>query len=320
MSGVRSGQKTLRLATRGSPLALVQARIVSELLVTCWGGRVDTELVVVETAGDKDQHVPIHAVGGEGVFVKEVDAAVIAGRAELAVHSAKDLPSSLAGEPTGQVEQLDILAVLARADPRDALVGRSLSELGAGARVATGSVRRRAQLAWLRPDLTFAELRGNMATRLAKVPEGGAIVVAMAALERLGLADRASEVLSVTTMLPQVGQGVIAICARRDDEELAALLGPLEDHRARVAVEAERAYLGAIGGGCDMPVGAYATLGEDASLELQAMIASPDGHTMVRETAVGTDPHEVGSRLARRILEECGGRALLEGSWTGGGA
>jgi hydroxymethylbilane synthase len=312
---VSAERRTIRLATRGSPLALAQARIVSALLAASPEERVETELVIVDTAGDRSQRVPIHAVGGQGIFVKEVDAAVIAGRADAAVHSAKDLPASPAAG--AEERSLRIVAVPARSDPRDALVGRALDDLLPGARIATGSVRRRAQLAWLHPDLMFEELRGNIATRLSKVPDGGAVVVAMAALVRLGWEDKAAHVLSVMEMLPQVGQGTIAICARPDDERTTELLAPIEDRRARIALDAERAYLRGVGGGCDLPVGAYAAVADDGSIELEAIIASLDGHMLVREKATGTEPDAVGSSLVRRMLDETGGRALLERSGTG---
>lgn len=310
------GSAPVRLASRGSPLARQQVRIVEELLAAAWGREIAVEVVVVETTGDRRQQVPIHAVGGEGVFVKEVELAVLEGRADVAVHSAKDLPAS---SLDGSQDQLEIIAVPPRGDPRDALVGRGLAELVAGAEVATGSVRRRAQLAWLRPDLRFCELRGNISTRLSKVPEGGAVVVAMAALERLGLAERAAEALSVTVMLPQVGQGAIAICARPGDERAATLFGRVEDKAARLTVDAERAYLSGIGGGCDMPVGAHATVSTDGRIELQAMIATLDGHAMVREHETGTDPAELGRELARRVLEESGGSEILRRAGTRGG-
>ena len=312
MSGSGGGSsRSLRLATRGSPLALAQARIVSDLIRAAGDGS-ETELVVVETAGDQRQSVPIHQVGGQGIFVKEVEAAVLDGRADAAIHSAKDLPASGPGSASGD-DPLRIVAVPERSDPRDALVGSALAALAPGARVATGSVRRRAQLAWLRPDLMFCELRGNIATRMSKVPDGGSIVVAMAALVRLGLSGDAAEVLSVATMLPQVGQGTIAVCARPDDERAASLLGPVEHGPSRVALDAERAYLAGIGGGCDLPVGAYATVTEGGSIELEAMIASLDGHVIVREAARGDEPHALGAELARHVLDEAGGRALMSG-------
>ena len=316
--------RPLRLATRGSPLALVQAHLVADLLATrdsASGQSRGVELVVVETVGDRSQReqVPLHAVGGQGIFVKEVDAAVLDGRADAAVHSAKDLPATPSGEGTGDGAghgagrggECPIVAVLERADPRDALVGRRLSELAAGATVATGSVRRRAQLAWLRPDLVFSELRGNIATRLGRRPPGGAVIVAMAALERLGAGDDAAEVLSPSVMLPQVGQGTIALTARPGDEEVAAALAGIDHERTHRALEAERAFLREVGGGCDLPVGAYAVVEDDGSLRLEAMIASLDGHVVVRRRAEGREPTELGARLAGELLSRSGGAALL---------
>ncbi|HEV8063966.1 MAG TPA: hydroxymethylbilane synthase, partial [Acidimicrobiales bacterium] len=198
---------------------------------------------------------------------------------------------------------------LPRADPRDALVGLSLAELSPGARVASGSVRRRAQLAWLRPDLTFEDLRGNIGSRLGKVPVGGAVVVAMAALDRLGLSARAAQVLSPSEMLPQVGQGAVALCCRAEDEDVLALLALVDDPITRRAVAAERAWLAAVGGGCDLPVGAYCTAAGDR-LELEAMIASLDGHVVVRSRLGGGDPAELGAALAADLLDR-GGRSLL---------
>jgi hydroxymethylbilane synthase len=262
-------------------------------------------LVAIETIGDRLRQVPIAAIGGRGVFVKEVDEAVLGGRADASVHSAKDLPSTV---PTGLV----IAAFLPRADPRDALVGTPLAALAPGAIVATGSVRRRAQVAWLRPDLRFAELRGNMARRLAQVPPGGAVVVAMAALERLGWTDRAVQVLSTTEMLPQIGQGAIAVCCRPDDTEVLLALRAIDDGPTRSAVESERAWLRAVGGGCDAPVGAFGRCLPGGTVHLEAMIASLDGHVLVREAMIGSDPDDLGEALAARLLDRCGGRALLE--------
>lgn len=281
--------------------------MVAGLLEQAHGGLLETELVVVETSGDKARQVPIHAIGGEGVFVAEVEAAVAEGRADAAVHSAKDLPAT----PRQGQQQLRLLAVPPRADPRDTLVGRPLAELAAGAVVATGSVRRRAQLAWLRPDLSFGELRGNIGTRLEKVPEGGAVVVARAALDRLGLSGRIAETLSTTTLLPQVGQGAIAVTGRPDDEEVARLLVAIEHPPSRRCLEAERAYLAELGGGCDQPVGGHARPLSDGSLALEAMIASLDGHVLVRERAEGDDPARLGRELARRLLDQCGGGQLV---------
>lgn len=303
-----AGRRPLRLATRGSPLALVQARQVASLLSEKSPGGLEVELVVVETRGDRDRAVPIHAIGGEGVFVKEVEAAVLDGRAEAAVHSAKDLPASKGAS----AELLEIVAVPKRADARDVLVGRGLQDLAVGAEVATGSVRRRAQLAWLRPDLVFTELRGNIASRLEKVPAGGAVVMAAAALYRLGLSDQVTEFLSVQQMLPQVGQGAIAVTARRGDEETSGLLSQIEDSQSRACLDAERAYLAEIGGGCEAPVGAFAQLRPDGSVHLEAMIASYDGHVLIRQGAEGNEPKSLGRALARRLVEKSGGSELLD--------
>ncbi len=248
----RSG---LRIATRGSALARWQAEYVAALLRAADPG-LPVELVVVRTEGDRRRDQPIHTLGGQGVFVKEVEQAVLEGWADIAVHSAKDLPSTTAAG-------LALVAVPARGDPRDALVGRALADLAPGATVATGSVRRRAQLAARRPDLTYVDLRGNIGSRLDKVPEGGAIVVALAALQRLGVADRAAEVLDVDVLVPQVAQGALGVECRADDDATRARLAPIEDAATRVAVDAERAFLAQLGGGCDLPVGAYAEVDGD---------------------------------------------------------
>ena len=239
------------VATRGSNLALTQARLVAALLAEV--AEVEVELVVVETLGDRRTDTPISALGGQGVFVKEVQAAVLDGRADLAVHSAKDLPST----PT---PGLVIAAVPERADPRDALVGSTLDGLAPGSLVATGSVRRRAQLAWLRPDLTFTGLRGNIETRLAKAPAYDAIVVAAAALARLGRLEDVAELLAPTVMVPQVGQGALAVECREDDDRARAALAAVDHGPSHRAVDAERAFLATLGSGCDLPVGAYAVL------------------------------------------------------------
>jgi hydroxymethylbilane synthase len=239
------------------------------------------------------------------VFVKEVQAAVLDGRADLAVHSAKDLQS----EPTAG---LVIGAVPERGDPRDALVGGRLEELPTGSRVATGSVRRRAQLAAYRPDLTFAGLRGNMDTRLAKAGEYGAIVVAVAALERLGKMDRVDEVLEPDVMLPQVAQGALAVECRSDDDATQERLAAIEHGPSRAAVDAERAFLSELGSGCDLPVGAHAIAEAAGRLTLTALLASLDGRIVLRHSATERDPVALGRAVARHLLDESGGRALLD--------
>jgi hydroxymethylbilane synthase len=288
---------TLRVATRGSALALWQARHVSARLRAA-NAELEVVEVVVETEGDRNRAVPIGDIGGRGVFTKEVQLAVLDGRADLAVHSAKDLPSSPELQPDGLV----LAAFPARADARDALVGSTLAALPPGARVGTGSARRRVQLADRRPDLTFADLRGNIGTRLDKASQHDAIVVAVAALERLERMDVVSEILEPTVVLPQVGQGALAVECRPD---VADLLSVLDDTPTRRCVDAERAWLATLGGGCDLPAGAYATIEPDESLRLRAMLASYDGRIVLRDENDGD-----GAVLAKRMLDD-GGRDLL---------
>ena len=291
----------IRAATRGSALALWQTRHVAALLAPAG---VEVEEVVVSTSGDRRQDIPIHEMGGKGVFVKEVQAAVLDGRADIAVHSMKDLPS---GTPDGLV----LGAVPARADARDALVGSRLEDLRDGATVGSGSIRRRAQLAALRPDLRFEELRGNIATRLAKADDFDAIVMAAAALERLGEQPSVLDLLPVETMLPQVGQGALAIECRLDDEETLAALAGIEDAEARILTDAERAFLAELGGDCDLPAGAHA-IREGADIRLRSLLAAPDGSTVLRDDRHGgdADAGALGRGAARQLLDN-GGLALL---------
>jgi hydroxymethylbilane synthase len=289
----------LRIATRGSRLALWQAERVAGLL----GG--DVELVVVSTTGDQRADVPIWTIGGTGVFVKEVQQAVLEGRADLAVHSAKDLPSETAAG-------LVLAAVPERADPRDALVGARLDDIPAGGRIGTGSVRRQAQLAALRPDLRFESLRGNIETRVAKARDFDAVVVALAALERLGLAAKAAEVLEPARMLPQVAQGALAVECRAGDDATAARLAALDHPAARRAVEAERAFLRRLGGGCDLPCGALAEARGEGTVAIEVLLATLDGKAVLRVAHEGPEPEAVGTEAARILLDERGGRDLLE--------
>ena len=293
----------LRAATRGSPLARWQADHVAALLAAAHPG-VQVEIVVVDTEGDRRLDVPISAFGGKGVFAKEVQAAVLDGRADFAVHSAKDLPSVT-------VDGLALACVPERGNPRDALVGATLDELAPGAEVATGSQRRRAQLAAHRPDLVFTELRGNMATRLSKVPTGGAIVVAAVALERLGLADQIAETLTVDQLIPQVGQGALAVECRADDQRTRQLLGAIEHRPSRRRVDAERAFLAELGGDCDLPAGAHAVhrgVQDDDGLLLHAFLAtegSANART-VSHRAAGDDPGSLGTSVARHLRQALG--------------
>jgi hydroxymethylbilane synthase len=292
----------IRVATRGSALARWQAERVGALLAE------PVEYVLVSTTGDRDQRADLHAIGGTGVFTKEVQQAVLEGRADIAVHSAKDLPSET---PPGLV----LAAVPERGDPRDALVGSTLDGLPTGARVGTGSVRRRAQLASARPDLVFAPLRGNIETRLRKRADEGhhAVVVAVAALERLGLMDQVSEVLDTAVLLPQAAQGALGVECRADDADTARRLAAIDDLVAHREVGAERAFLAALGGGCSLPCGALARLDAGADeLVLDALLASLDGNIVLRTRVIGSDAIEVGEEAARDLLDGKGGRDLLD--------
>jgi len=319
MAGVPVG---LALATRGSALARWQADHVAALLVAAAaadGRDLVVDQVVIETTADQRLDIPIWEMGGKGVFVKQIQAAVLDGRARLAVHSGKDMPAVTHPD-------LVIGAVPLRADPRDVLVGSTLADLAPGAPVATGSVRRRSPLASLRPDLTFGDLRGNIATRLDRIPAGGAIVMARAALDRLQLTarpDRPHEVLEPAVMLPQVAQGALAIECRADDTEARALLARIEHGPSRATFDAERGFLAELGGDCDLPAAAFATRSGAAAgappdtagapvITIEALLASLDGHTVIRASRSGSDPEALGAAIARHLLDDCGGTDLLD--------
>ncbi len=291
----------LRLATRSSPLALWQADHVAAGLAELG---VDAELVLTSTSADRRLDVPISEMGGIGVFVSEVQHAVLDGRADAAVHSAKDLPSSFG------TDGLVLAAVPRRGDPRDALVGTPLADLDEGATIATGSARRRAQLAHVRPDLRFVELRGNLARRVARADDDDvdAVPVALVALERLGM-DVALDVLDPALCLPQVGQGALAIECRADDDATRAALAGLEHADDRRCVDAERSFLAHLGGGCDLPVGAWATIETDGRLTVRGVLAAPDGSQVLRARRSGTTP-DVGAAVAAELLD-AGGTTLL---------
>lgn len=291
----------VRIATRASALARWQTDHVIERLRAV-APDVEAIVVAVETAGDRRQDVPIHSMGGKGVFVKEVQVAVLEGRADLAVHSAKDLPSST-------LDGLTLAAVPERGDPRDSLVGCRLADLAHGATVATGSIRRRAQLAAMRPDLRFAELRGNIATRLAKAAQFDAIAMAAVALERLGERPAVVDVLAVDVLVPQVGQGALAVEARAGDP-MIEVVRSIEHDPSRRVVDAERAFLAELGGDCDIPAGAHA-IAVDESVEIRGLIAMPDGSEAATAVLADRDPGAVGRRLARHLLDDLGGAAIL---------
>jgi hydroxymethylbilane synthase len=298
----------LRLATRGSPLALAQSQGVATQLEKALGVGVD--LVPLTTSGDRIQAASLARLGGKGLFVKEVEEALLDGRADLAVHSAKDLPAALA-------PGLVLAACPERADPRDALVssvpGRGLAELPRGARVGTGSVRRRSQLLALRPDLVVEPLRGNVDTRLRKLESEGldAVILACAGLERLGLAARIDERIDAAILLPAVGQGALAVEARADSS-VARDLAAIDHAPTHLAVLAERAFLARLSGDCTTPLAALATLELEGRIHLRGLLASSDGARVARgedeeESARAAD---LGRRVAEQVLAE-GGAALL---------
>jgi hydroxymethylbilane synthase len=280
----------VRLATRGSPQARTQAEAVAAVLAE---RGIAAELVLVETTGDRRLDVPLHTIGGQGVFVKEVQQAVLDGRADAAVHSAKDLPSE--SHPA-----LRIAAFTARRDPADALIGRRLAELAPGATVASGSVRRRAQLRDVRPDLRFVELRGNIARRLGQIPEHGAIVMAVAALQILDQTERIAERLDPTRFVPAVGQGCVAVEARAEDDATRRALAAVDHAPTRHAVEVERAFLAELGSGCSLPVGGHVVDGV-----LHVFLAAGDSgdddgpHRSARDTVALAGDDEDAERARR---------------------
>ena len=303
----------LRLGTRGSALALVQARTVAQLLAA---DGVEAELVIITTSGDRLQQAPLPDLGGKLLFVKEIDDALLAGEIDLAVHSAKDMPALL---PDG----LDIAAVLPREDPRDALVlphavrsanlREALVHLGDTPTVGTGSVRRIAQLTALLPRAIFAPVRGNVDTRVRKLDEGklNALVLATAGLRRLGLAARISAPIPIAQCIPAPGQGIIAIEARTGDEATRAVLAPLNDTRAAVSLRAERAVVVALGGSCRLPLGAV-TEHEHDRIRVHGVVASTDGHRVVIREAEGpaSDAEEIGRHLADELTSGGANRIL----------
>jgi len=292
--------RALRIGTRGSMLAKWQAESVRKQLFAATG--VDAEIVIIKTAGDKLQLAPLTKIGGKGIFIKELEEALLDESIDLAVHSVKDIPTDT---PT----RLCFPAVCRRADVRDCLVsanGVSLANLRQGARVGTGSLRRQAQLLHIRPDLDFRDLRGNVDTRLRKVDSGEyeAILLAKAGLDRLGLSQRIAETLSPEVCLPAVGQGAIAVEARLKDAEVASMVGALDDAETRTAIIAERALLAAMQGGCQVPLGAWARM-ERGELIMEAVVCSVDGVQYIKERATGAAENaaQVGEQLARQLLD-----------------
>ena len=286
----------LRIGSRGSQLALWQANHVSGLLRER-GHEVEIE--VIKTTGDKITEVALAQVGTKGMFTKEIEEALAEGRVDLAVHSLKDLPTELASTFT-------LAAVMKRQDPRDAFLSlryERFTALPQGARVGTSSLRRQAQIKSVRPDLNVFPLRGNVDTRLRKLESGefDAIILAAAGLNRLGRTERVREVLPLDVLCPAVGQGALGIEARADDSATLKELAFLDDRAARRATAAERALLRTLGGGCQVPIGAYAEA-VDGTLKLTAIVAQPDGSEVLRDQQTGNDPEELGMRVGRALL------------------
>ena len=302
--------KSIRIGTRGSPLALWQARHVQEHLHQLRDAAA-IELVIIETQGDRDAHASLARIGGEGVFTKAIQDALLAGKADVAVHSMKDLP-------TAAVAGLTLAAIPKRASVFDALVShkhRRFDDLPKEAKVATGSVRRRAQLLHRRPDLHLVDIRGNVGTRLRKLSESNldGLILAEAGLCRLGLESHISELLSVEWMLPAVGQGALGLECRSDDIETKALVERLDDYPSRQAVLAERAVLRALGGGCQMPLGVHSRCAMDrGEIFLTGAVLSVDGRQRVSQTVSGEKERAeaLGARLADMLLRN-GARGIL---------
>ncbi len=293
----------LAVGSRGSQLALWQANYIQQRLNS---RGYETRIEIIKTTGDRITDVPLAQVGTRGLFTKEIEEALLEGRIDLAVHSLKDLPTAL---PKG----LTLAATPPRQDPLDAMVGGRLAGLAPGSRVGTSSLRRAAQIRMHRPDVTIENIRGNLDTRLRKLDEGqyDAIVLAAAGLKRMGWADRIAEKLPANIMCPAVGQGALAIETMETGVGYEAC-APLDDPWTRFAITAERALLGALGGGCQVPIGAYATV-HDSKLILTGVVIAPDGTRLVRQTVEGdlTRPAQLGRDLGQSLLDR-GAREILE--------
>jgi len=307
-------RRTLKIGTRASKLALVQAEIVRSSLLAL---RPDLEIRLehITTKGDVVQDRPLSEIGGNGLFVAQIEEALRLGNVDMAVHSAKDLSSVIP-------EELALAAFLPRVDARDVLISRDgsrLAELPQGARIGTSSPRRACQLRALRPDLAVLDIRGNVDTRLRKLTEGqyDAIILAAAGLERLGLLDRVTEWFSIDVMIPAVAQGTLAVQVRADDHFTHTLVSQLNDPSSAAAARSERAFLARIGGGCALPVGAYATIEGDA-IRIIGMVGSIEGYVLRGDHVAATDePERAGVALAEQLLSK-GAKSLIEADDSGG--
>ena len=291
----------LTIGSRGSQLALWQARHIAAKLGEMGA---ETRIEIIKTTGDKITDVPLAKVGGKGLFTKEIEEALLDGSIDVAVHSLKDVPAELPGG-------LILAAIPEREDPRDALIGRPLAELGPGSKAGTSSLRRASQLLAFSPRLEIHMLRGNVDTRLRKLDAGqyDSIVLAAAGLRRLGWQDRIRELVPVEIMCPAVGQGALAIETRHDGGEAERLVSKLDHAASRAAVTAERALLATLGGGCQVPIGGYAVI-DGASIHLRAIVASPDGSRIIRGERTGADAVSLGEALGRELLDR-GAREIL---------
>jgi hydroxymethylbilane synthase len=299
--------KSLRIGSRGSALALWQAQHIRQRIRESCG--IESEIIAIRTSGDRFEHAPIGQIGLKGVFIKEIEEALLEGRVDLAVHSMKDVPTEI---PSG----LAFPAMTKRDDVRDCLLsrcGKKLADLAAGARVGTSSLRRQAQLRHYRPDLELRDLRGNVDTRLHKLEAGefDAIVLAKAGIDRLGQGAAISEVIAPEIILPAVGQGALGIECRKADPEVFGLLQKLDDYRTRAAVTAERALLAELEGGCQVPLGAWGRI-ENGELVVEAAVLSADGAECLRRKLAGAvaEAPQVGRHLALELIDAGADRIL----------
>ena len=300
--------KTLKIATRQSPLALWQAEHIRDRLESLHQG-LKVELVTFVTQGDKILDTPLAKIGGKGLFVKELEAALLDGRADLAVHSMKDVPMSL---PEG----LELAVICEREDPFDAFVSNQYAkfeDLPQGAKLGTSSLRRKSQILKQRPDLNVIDLRGNVGTRLSKLDDGqyDAIILASAGLKRLGLQQRILHTLASELSLPAVGQGALGLECRSNDQDVLDLILPLMHNETNVCVRAERAFNAYLEGGCQVPIAGFATL-DQGTLSVEGRVGSVDGATLLKATVEGHPDHAVqlGEQLAQRLLDQGAGDLL----------
>jgi hydroxymethylbilane synthase len=298
----------IRIGTRGSKLAVVQCEWVSERIRN-ENPAVEVELVRIKTSGDKILDSPLSKIGGKGLFVKEIEEALLQGRVDLAVHSMKDVPAEL---PEGLI----LTSFPKREDPHDALISNGnlpLSEIPEGGRLGTSSLRRGAQVLHLRPDLEVTPLRGNVDTRLKKLKRGDfdAVILAAAGLSRLGFTEKISQILATEDVLPAIGQGALGLEVREDDSAVIDLLAAMNHSPTELAVTAERAFLQRLEGGCQVPIAGFARLDGDA-LILEGMVAELDGSRLLRDKIRGTGEQaaEMGASLAGRLIDAGAGEIL----------